>query len=66
MLGIIENPVSIKSIECLIIDKAFEEGWMVVASEEAMMGCRVATEEAVVEAILVFMRDPWQWQAIHI
>ena len=29
MLGIIENPVSIKSIECTIIDKAFEEGWMV-------------------------------------
>lgn len=29
MLGIIENPVSIKSIECAIIDKAFEEGWMV-------------------------------------
>ncbi|XP_065868059.1 glutamate synthase 1 [NADH], chloroplastic isoform X1 [Euphorbia lathyris] len=29
VLGIIENPVSIKSIECSIIDKAFEEGWMV-------------------------------------
>lgn len=29
VLGIIENPVSIKSIECAIIDKAFEEGWMV-------------------------------------
>lgn len=28
VLGIIENPVSIKSIECSIIDKAFEEGWM--------------------------------------
>ncbi|KAL2540246.1 Glutamate synthase 1 [NADH] [Abeliophyllum distichum] len=29
VLGIIENPVSIKSMECAIIDKAFEEGWMV-------------------------------------
>lgn len=29
VLGIIENPVSIKSIECSIIDKAFEEGWMI-------------------------------------
>ncbi|KAJ7545860.1 hypothetical protein O6H91_08G013200 [Diphasiastrum complanatum] len=29
VLGIIENPVSIKAIECSIIDKAFEEGWMV-------------------------------------
>ncbi|CAH1453084.1 unnamed protein product [Lactuca virosa] len=26
VLGIIENPISIKSIECSIIDKAFEEG----------------------------------------
>ncbi|CAL4909476.1 unnamed protein product [Urochloa decumbens] len=29
VLGIIENPVSIKSIECAIIDKGFKEGWMV-------------------------------------
>lgn len=29
MLGIIENPVSIKSIECAIIDKGFKEGWVV-------------------------------------
>ncbi|GJZ28103.1 glutamate synthase 1 [NADH], chloroplastic isoform X1 [Tanacetum coccineum] len=29
VLGIIENPVSIKNIECSIIDKAFDEGWMV-------------------------------------
>uniref|UniRef100_A0A804QV90 glutamate synthase (NADH) n=3 Tax=Zea mays TaxID=4577 RepID=A0A804QV90_MAIZE len=29
VLGIIENPVSIKSIECAIIDKGFEEGWMI-------------------------------------
>ena len=29
VLGIIDDPVSIKNIECSIIDKAFEEGWMV-------------------------------------
>ncbi|KAG0612200.1 hypothetical protein M758_6G009700 [Ceratodon purpureus] len=29
VLGIIENPVSIKTMECTIIDKAFENGWMV-------------------------------------
>jgi len=29
VLGIIENPVSIKSVEASIIDRAFEEGWMV-------------------------------------
>lgn len=28
VLGINELPVSIKSIECAIIDKAFEEGWI--------------------------------------
>lgn len=28
VLGINELPVSIKSIECAIIDKAFDEGWM--------------------------------------
>jgi len=29
VLGIIDDPVSIKSVECTIIDKAFENGWMV-------------------------------------
>lgn len=29
VLGITEQPVGIKSIECAIIDKAWEEGWMV-------------------------------------
>ncbi|MFQ5801810.1 MAG: glutamate synthase subunit beta [Candidatus Methylomirabilales bacterium] len=29
VLGIIEPPVTIKSIECAIIDKGFEEGWVV-------------------------------------
>jgi glutamate synthase (NADPH/NADH) len=28
-LGIIENPVTIKSIECTIVDRGFEEGWIV-------------------------------------
>ena len=29
VLGIIENPVTIKTMECTIIDRGFEEGWMV-------------------------------------
>ncbi|KAK1302529.1 hypothetical protein QJS10_CPB12g01099 [Acorus calamus] len=41
-LGIIENPVSIKSIECSIIDKAFEEGWMVPRPPLKRTGKRVA------------------------
>ncbi|XP_011076008.1 glutamate synthase 1 [NADH], chloroplastic isoform X1 [Sesamum indicum] len=42
VLGIIENPVSIKSIECSIIDKAFEEGWMVPRPPLKRTGKRVA------------------------
>ncbi|XP_043718284.1 glutamate synthase 1 [NADH], chloroplastic [Telopea speciosissima] len=42
VLGIIENPVSIKSIECSIIDKAFEEGWMVPRPPPVRTGKRVA------------------------
>lgn len=42
VLGIIENPVSIKSIECAIIDKAFEEGWMVPRPPLERTGKRVA------------------------
>ncbi|CAL9116276.1 unnamed protein product [Musa textilis] len=42
VLGIIENPVSIKSIECAIIDKAFEEGWMVPRPPQQRTGKRVA------------------------
>ncbi|XP_040868911.1 glutamate synthase [NADH], amyloplastic isoform X2 [Glycine max] len=42
VLGIIENPVSIKSIECAIIDKAFEEGWMVPRPPVQRTGKRVA------------------------
>lgn len=29
VLGIIENPVTIKTMECTIIDKGWEMGWMV-------------------------------------
>ncbi|KAF5732416.1 NADH-dependent glutamate synthase 1 isoform 1 [Tripterygium wilfordii] len=42
VLGIIENPVSIKNIECAIIDKAFEEGWMVPRHPPLRSGRRVA------------------------
>ncbi|CAM8900520.1 unnamed protein product [Rhodiola kirilowii] len=42
VLGIIENPVSIKNIECSIIDKAFEEGWMVPRPPVSRTGKRVA------------------------
>ncbi|XP_059629059.1 glutamate synthase [NADH], amyloplastic isoform X2 [Cornus florida] len=42
VLGIIENPVSIKNIECSIIDKAFEEGWMVPRPPLRRTGKRVA------------------------
>ncbi|KAL3701002.1 hypothetical protein R1sor_019024 [Riccia sorocarpa] len=42
VLGIIENPVSIKTIECTIIDKAFEEGWMVPRPPLKRTGKRVA------------------------
>lgn len=42
VLGIIENPVSIKNIECAIIDKAFEEGWMVPRPPVKRSGKRVA------------------------
>ncbi|CAL1409687.1 unnamed protein product [Linum trigynum] len=42
VLGIIENPVSIKNIECAIIDKAFEEGWMKPRPPLKRSGKRVA------------------------
>ncbi|KAG9448282.1 hypothetical protein H6P81_014410 [Aristolochia fimbriata] len=42
VLGIIENPVSIKNIECSIIDKAFEEGWMVPRPPVKRTGKKVA------------------------
>ncbi len=42
VLGINENPVGIKSIECAIIDKAFEMGWMVPQIPEFQTGKKVA------------------------
>lgn len=42
VLGIIENPVSIKSIECSIIDKGFEEGWMVPRPPLQRTGKKIA------------------------
>ncbi|KAJ1566778.1 glutamate synthase [NADH], partial [Cladochytrium tenue] len=42
VLGINELPVSIKSIECAIIDKAFEEGWMIPNPPRVRTGKRVA------------------------
>ncbi|KAL6762553.1 hypothetical protein V8C86DRAFT_1824990 [Haematococcus lacustris] len=48
VLGIIENPVSIKSVEVAIIDKAachpqaFEEGWMVPRPPKQRTGRKVA------------------------
>ncbi|KAI3846660.1 hypothetical protein MKW92_019453 [Papaver armeniacum] len=42
VLGIIDNPVSIKNIECSIIDKGFEEGWIVPRPPVVRTGKRVA------------------------
>jgi glutamate synthase (NADPH/NADH) small chain len=42
VLGINEPPVTIKSIECAIIDKAFEEGWVVPEPPAKRTGKRVA------------------------
>ncbi|MFM7149331.1 MAG: glutamate synthase subunit beta, partial [Gemmataceae bacterium] len=42
VLGINEPPVTIKSIECAIIDHAFEEGWIVPEPPENRSGKKVA------------------------
>ena len=42
VLGINEDPVGIKSIECAIIDKGFEMGWMVPQPPEERTGKTVA------------------------
>jgi glutamate synthase (NADPH/NADH) small chain len=42
VLGINEPPVTIKSIECAIIDKAFEEGWVVPEPPATRTGKTVA------------------------
>ncbi|MFU8894358.1 MAG: glutamate synthase subunit beta [Luteolibacter sp.] len=42
VLGIIEPPVTIKANECAIIDKGFEEGWVVPRIPEKRTGKKVA------------------------
>ena len=42
VLGINEPPVTIKSIECAIIDKGFKEGWVVAESPKVRTGKKVA------------------------
>src|SRR3990167_7353295 len=42
VLGIIEPPVTIKNIECTIIDKGFEEGWVDVEIPQERTGKKVA------------------------
>src|SRR6266498_5216970 len=42
VLGINEDPVGIKSIECAIIDRGFEMGWMVPEPPQVRTGKKVA------------------------
>lgn len=42
VLGINEPPVTIKTIECTIIDRGFEEGWVVPEPPEVRTGKKVA------------------------
>jgi len=42
VLGVIEPPVTIKSIECSIIDKGFEEGWVTPRPPSKRSGKKVA------------------------
>jgi glutamate synthase (NADH) len=42
VLGINEDPVGIKSIECAIIDRGFEKGWMVPQPPEIRTGKKIA------------------------
>jgi len=42
VLGINESPVAIKTIECAIVDKGFEEGWIVPEPPPARTGKKVA------------------------
>ncbi len=42
VLGVIEPPVTIKSIECAIIDKAFHEGWVKPNPPKSRSGKKVA------------------------
>src|ERR1700688_2845214 len=42
VLGINESPVTIKTIECAIVDKGFEEGWIVPEPPPARTGKKAA------------------------
>jgi len=42
VLGVIEPPVTIKNIECAIIDRAWDEGWVVPHPPEVRTGKKVA------------------------
>jgi NAD(P)H-dependent glutamate synthase small subunit len=42
VLGIIEPPVTIKNIECAIVDRGFEEGWIKPEPPEQQTGKKVA------------------------
>ncbi len=42
VLGINEPPVTIKNIECAIIDKGFDEGWVVAEPPQVRTGKKVA------------------------
>jgi len=41
-LNLDENPVTIKTIECAIVDRAFEQGWVVPEPPAAKTGKRIA------------------------
>ena len=41
-LGILDPPVTIKSIECAIVDKGFDEGWIVPEAPPVRTGKKVA------------------------
>ena len=42
VLGVIEPPVAIKSIECAIIDKGFDEGWVKPNPPKSRSGKKIA------------------------
>ncbi|KAK0634879.1 glutamate synthase [Bombardia bombarda] len=42
VLGINEDPVGIKSIECAIIDRGFEQGWMIPQIPKVRTGKKIA------------------------
>lgn len=42
VLGISESPVTIKSIECAIVDRGFEEGWIKAQTPRVRTGKKVA------------------------